>query len=233
MPTPQTAQPAIGGPPLQNSRGGGRKKVHAVIHKADGKESEDDAFYVFTVSSGEKLESLELRINDKIINVIVDSGASCNLMSERVFHSIRGKKRLLARCDKNVYAYTHSQPLELKESCMLTVTVRQTNRSTIAEFYIVPGHAATLPDRKTSEILAIVKVGTNVNNCNTSTDNVQLLDKKAALRVKFLKVFEGLGKLKGYQLKLHQDDSVPPVAQPLRRIPFSRCSWSMMKILTK
>ena len=215
--------------PLQSRRGGGRNKVHAVTHKADGKESEDDAFYVFTASTGENLDTLELRINDKMINVIVDSGASCNLMSERVFDSIRGKKRLLARCDKNVYAYTHSQPLELKGSCMFRVTVPQTNMSTIAEFYIVPGHAATLLGRKTSEILAILKVGINVNNCSTSTDNVQPLDKKASLRVKFPKVFAGLGKLKGYQLKLHQDDSVPPVAQPLRRIPFSR----RQKVTTK
>ena len=39
---------------------------------------------------------------------------------------------------------------------------------------------------------------------------------------KFPKVFEGLGKLKGYQLKLHQDKNIPPVVQPLRRIPFSK-----------
>ena len=71
-------------------------------------------------------------------------------------------------------------------------------------------------------MLAILKVGININNCTTNIDCVQPLDNKAALRLKFPKVFEGLGKLKDYQLKLHQDDSVPPVAQPLRRIPFSR-----------
>ena len=71
-------------------------------------------------------------------------------------------------------------------------------------------------------MLAILKVGINVNNCTTNIDCVQPLDNKAALRLKFSKFFECLGKLKGYQLKLHQDDSVPPVAQPLRRIPFSR-----------
>ena len=61
----------------------------------------------FTTTTGENLETLELLINDKIINVIVDSVAGCNHMSDRVFHSIRGGKGLLARCDKNVYAYTH------------------------------------------------------------------------------------------------------------------------------
>ncbi|KAK2549422.1 LINE-1 retrotransposable element ORF2 protein [Acropora cervicornis] len=71
------------------------------------------------------------------------------------------------------------------------------------------------------------KVEISVKNCNANIDHAQPLDKKAALRVKFPKVFEGLSKLKGHQLKghqlkLHQDDGIPPVAQPLRRIPFSR-----------
>ena len=46
--------------------------------------------------------------------------------------------------------------------------------------------------------------------------------RKAALMAKFPKVFSGLGKLQGYQLKFHIDEKVQPVAQPLRRIPFSR-----------
>ena len=61
--------------------------------------------------------------------------------------------------------------------------------STIAEFYIVPGQAATLLGPKTSEMLAILKVGISVNNCTTDIDCVQPLDNKAALRLKFPKVF--------------------------------------------
>ena len=70
---------------------------------------------MFTASTSEGLETLELCINDKLINV-VDSGASCNLMSEHVFHSLTGGKAPLAKCDKHVYAYTHSEPLDLKEA---------------------------------------------------------------------------------------------------------------------
>ena len=33
-------------------------------------------------------------------------------------------------------------------------------------------------------------------------------------------LFSGVGLLKGYKLKLHIDNSVKPVAEPLRRIPF-------------
>ena len=77
---------------LQTKGVGRREKVHAVTQQADDKESEDDAFYVFTATTSEALETLELHLNDKIINVIVDSGASCNLMSEHVFHSLTGGK---------------------------------------------------------------------------------------------------------------------------------------------
>ena len=35
-------------------------------------------------------------------------------------------------------------------------------------------------------------------------------------------MFKGLGKLKGYWLKLYIDESVQPVAQPVCCIPFSR-----------
>ena len=187
MPATKTTQP-VNKEPLCRPKEGGNER-NAVTQQADGKESEDDAFYVFTATTSEALETLELRINDKIINVIVDSGASCNLMSEHAFHSLTGGKAPLAGCDKNVYAYTHPQPLELKGSGMLRVTVPQTKMSAIAEFYIVPGQAATLLGRKTSEMLAILKVGINVNNCSTNIDCVQPLDNKAALRLKFLAVF--------------------------------------------
>ena len=42
------------------------------------------------------------------------------------------------------------------------------------------------------------------------------------LKAKYTEVLTGLGKLNDYQLKLHVDDSVAPVAQAVRRIPFSR-----------
>jgi len=38
---------------------------------------------------------------------------------------------------------------------------------------------------------------------------------------RFPKVFSGVGKLSGYQLKLHIDPEVRPVAQKTRRIPYS------------
>ena len=55
---------------------------------------------MFTASTREALETLELRISYKIVNVVVDSGASCNLMSDHVFHFLTGGEVPLAGCDK-------------------------------------------------------------------------------------------------------------------------------------
>ena len=37
----------------------------------------------------------------------------------------------------------------------------------------------------------------------------------------YKEIFEGVGKLKDYQVKLHVNPDVPPVAQRVRRTPFS------------
>ena len=42
-----------------------------------------------------------------------------------------------------------------------------------------------------------------------------------SLKARFSSVFNGIGKLKNYQLKLHIDPHVVPVAQKMHRIPFS------------
>ena len=82
----------------------------------------------------------------------------------------------------------------------------------------MPGTADTLLRRSSSEELGVLKVGVSVNACESRNT----ADKKAALKGMYPQVFTGLGKLKNFQLKLHVDESVTPVAQAMRRIPFSR-----------
>ena len=88
------------------------------------------------------------------------------------------------------------------------------------------GKAATLLGRKASELLGVLRVGVSISSCDVKSDDMETLaspiDRKALLKTKFPKVFQGLGELKGYQLKLHINENVQPVAQPVRRIPFSR-----------
>ena len=59
--------------------------------------SKDDGFYVFSAPDSES-NTLPLMIESEPVNVIIDSGATCNLMSEQ------GKLEML-ETDRKVYAY--------------------------------------------------------------------------------------------------------------------------------
>ena len=152
---------------------------------------------------------LKLKIGDKIINIIIDSGASCNLISEQIFNQIAGGKVDLSACDKKVFAYAATKPIELKGKCSLNVCVPQTQKSLLLDFYVTSGKAPTLLGRKASEMLGLLKAGVLLQVTE---------DRRTALKAKFPKVFSGLGKLKGYQLKFHINEKVQPVAQPQRRL---------------
>ena len=82
----------------------------------------------------------------------------------------------------------------------------------------MPGSPDSLLGRSSSEELGVLKVDVSANACESKNTT----DKKAALKTKYPKVFTGIGKLENFQLKLHVDESVTPIALAMRRIPFSR-----------
>ena len=191
-----------------------------------GSSANSDDFYMFYTRDADDRNSLKLQIEDKIINAIIDTGASCNLMPEEVFDLVMGGSVKLLECNKRVFAYASVEPLQLKGKCNLSVRIPQTQNSLEAEFYVTQGKAATQLGRDASELLGVLRVGIPVNNCDVKpegpTTSAPRADRKVSLRARFPQVFQGLGKLRGYQLKLHIDETVRPVAQPVRRIPFSR-----------
>ena len=71
--------------------------------------SEDDGYYVFSTSDGES-NTLPLMIENEHVNVIIDSGATCNLMSEQVFDKVSKGKLELSKTDRKVYAYASQEP---------------------------------------------------------------------------------------------------------------------------
>ena len=186
-------------------------------------EEDNDVYYAFCTTEDKGPSTMELSIADKLVNVIVDSGASCNLMSSSTFElQTGGGSTQLKPCNKHIYAYSSKQALDLQGSCQFNVCVPETNVCKLAYFCVVPGDVPTLLGQKFSESLGILRVGVHVvNNTDINGTHVQS-DKKAIFKAKYPKVFEGLGKRKGFQLKLHIDSDIKPVAQPLRKIPFSR-----------
>ena len=86
------------------SRGRGgqtqRDYVRQLGEEAEKQGSNSD-FYVFSADDANEGNVLKLKIEDKIIIIIIDSGASCNLISEQIFNQIVD----LSACHKKVFAY--------------------------------------------------------------------------------------------------------------------------------
>ena len=84
------------------------------------------------------------------------------------------------------------------------------------KFYVIEGQSGCLLGKETAEKSGLITF--NIPDVvNIATDIHS--DVNEIIR-RYEPVFKGLGKLKDFQLKLHIEDSVHPVAQPLRRIPF-------------
>ena len=157
-------------------------------------------FYVFNTGNTAGQNTLELIIEDKTINVVIDSGASCNLMSEKTFNFVTGGSARLLECDKKVYAYASVEPLQLKGKYHLTVLVPQIHKSLYTEFYVMSGNAATLIGCEASEFLGVLRVGAFINSCYVKLDDFRnvagQIDRKALLKAKFPKCFKVLANSK-------------------------------------
>ena len=81
--------------------------------------------------------------------------------------------------------------------------------------YVAKGKHGSLLSYKTASELDIMHI--NVNAVNYCNDQPLTIDQ---LAIEYPQQFTGIGKLKDYQIRLHIDPSVKPVAQAQRRIPF-------------
>ena len=92
--------------------------------------------------------------------------------------------------------------------------IESKTRIVSATFYVVEGKTKTEPvlSYKTAQELGMITVA---NTVETEPSTVE------ELLGKFSDTFEGIGKMKGIKVDLNIDADVKPVAQPLRRIPFS------------
>lgn len=96
----------------------------------DGDEVDGDSYYVFSVSDGQS-HTLTVMIESGPVSVIIDSGATCNLMSGNVFYKVSKGKTELSKTDRKIHAYASQQPLKLSGKCLLKVFVPDTQMLTL------------------------------------------------------------------------------------------------------
>lgn len=174
-------------------------KAHRRVEQSS--DSDDQAFAVQRVNS--KAPRVKVSLNDHSIEFIVDTGATVNIISQEKYNAMPNKPTLSSPVPK-VFAYGSKTELHL----LGKFTAQMVYKGIKLQDTILVTLSKSPLCFKSAEALGLVSIVYKV----ASSQNIQSA---------YPRLFEGLGKLQGIEVKLHIDKSVPPVAQKLRPIPFS------------
>ena len=191
---------------------GGSRRVNNLNGPNVESSSEDEyVFSTLTVSamSYQKLPKFKVKINGTPINVMADTGASVSILDEATFAKLRTKPKLSGTNEK-IFPYGSNKPLPLVGKCDCEVETEK--KFSVETFFVVKGTTGCLVSWKGSQRLGLVQVVRSVEQPGK--------DKVESLVESYSDPFEGLGKLKGFQVRLHVENNVQPIAQPPRRVPF-------------
>ena len=190
-----------------------KKKVNCVNENSDESENEDVASvgHVFQLTNSDS-NSTEILIEGKPIKVLIDSGASVNCMDKNTFKSVKTESTKLEKSNAKIYPFASKIPLKLLGVSSLNVVVNGKLHKLI--FHIIDGQCKAIIGYKCSVDLGTLKMCVNSMKAQKSNGDVD------SILYEYKDRFEGLGKLKDFQLKLHIDRNVQPLAQPARKMPF-------------
>ena len=185
----------------------------------------------------------------RLNNVVIDSGAKSCYMSDQTWEYLKdqGVKCLsmqkLTPEERPAYAYMTSQRLNVIGKFEAEIKCPINEEKTITEFVVIKGQDKTLLGKKTCIDLNILRVGPPKNNeasqsvyqvenqeiklagkeCSVKSKNLGMAEPKhwVSIETEFQDIMKGVGKLKDYQLKVHVNPEIKPIAQPVRRLPFN------------
>ncbi|XP_067026640.1 uncharacterized protein [Acropora muricata] len=172
----------------------GKPEQEQRIHQV---EPDNGQHVTLSSSDGEYTFQLE----SKISKVLSGLWGQC---THRKFNKSKAFGVVLQSCDTKVYAFNSCDPLPVKGKFSAPV---ESKCSTVnAEFLVVESQTSLL-GYATATKLGILQIANAVS-----------VERNIFQR--YPRLFTGLGKMKNVEIKLHIDESVNPVHQTHRRIPF-------------
>jgi len=177
--------------------------------------SDEDEAYTFSLSTKTLNDQplFRIKVHDTPIMIMADSGVSINILDEKEYHRLTNRPKLEP---SNVKIYGYRSKVPLRVLGKFHTTLESETKKLNAKLYVVEGSGGSLLSWKTSQELRLLQTIQQVKDLPSKPDTKG----PANLIEEYDDLFHGLGKLKNYQVKLHIDEDVPPVAQPHRRVPF-------------
>ena len=173
-------------------------------------DSDDDQYHVPIIAcaiSEQSLRHTRIVVDGQIVSCIIDTGAETDVMGTKICRqlglSVEDSK-------KKLFGYGKAL-LQVVGSIQVKVLSTVTGREKEVVFQVVEGDAETLLSCNTSVDLNLVQF---------ASSSVKMIKDEADIHKKYEQVFNGIGKMKGTRVKLYVDDTIKPVPQRSRRIPF-------------
>ena len=180
------------------------------VKRVTEEEGTDEDDYVYAVGET-KQPMCSLEIDGEYLEMMLDSGASVNLMDKVTYQRIyKGKAKTLEQAKRRIFAYGSPTPLPLLGTIHAKITAK--SNSTSATLHVIKGSSGNLLGYDTAQRLGLLQI---VNQVGTDKTSPQYLASG-----EFENLFGGIGKVKGKVVKLHIDPDVQPKHQPHRRVPF-------------
>ena len=178
----------------------------------DSRESDD---YIFGLKCRDLNTQINVFVGDTKIPMMVDSGSSCNVIDKILWSKFKttcSEPVRLYDVDRNIYAYGSENPLKILGAFKSDVSWGETRLKNV-EFVVYDGNSTSLLGNQTATQLGVLKI--------LNDSEVNAVEMANDILTDYSACFEGFGKLKDFELKLPVNDTISPVCQPLRRIPFN------------
>ena len=177
--------------------------------KPEETDSDDSDDYCYTIKTEaevintvkQPLPQVSLKLNDINMSLLIDTGSTVNIIDEAAYQKL-GKPTLQRSKEPNLYPYGTNNPLRILGQCELLLGTK--HKIQCHTFFVTKGNHGSLIGYQTAQALSLVKVFQNITDPSS----------------RYPYLFKGIGKLKNTQVKIHIDESVKPVAQKPRRVPF-------------
>ena len=206
-------------PPPSGNQGSYQARNRKAYHVAEGATGPEDG-YAFVVGGQQEAGEITLKVGGvELENVLIDSGASCNLIDYGTWNNLKQKHITCESkvSDKKLFAYGQKEPMEVVGTFVAEIACEASGEGCVDEFTVIKSTGKPLLGRSTAEKLKVLRVGpvSEPRVCSVVTEGSD-----GGICEEYADILTGVGKLKNYQLKLHIKKDVKPVAQQVRRLPF-------------
>jgi len=178
--------------------------------KQQEEESSSDDEYIFTLGREPgkmKVPETNVEINGVKMKMMIDTGASTDILDEAAFQKMN-QTQPIKLTEDTCRMFAYGSQSQLRVLGKFDANIRANGKQVTSTVHILQGTHGSPLSFATANELGLVDI--KVNNVTTHSNVIE----------QYPTVFQGIGKLKDCEVKLHIDKSVPPVAQSARRIPF-------------